>query len=159
MIYIISDEEITNGDWVLYKNKYVNRVKEKDSCGYICSEACKPLFHEVKKIILTNDPDLIKDGVQEIDDKFLEWFTNNPGCKFVEIQKGFADGSAYGYNFLDYKIIIPQEDLTKEEEDTFFVNHVCGIQEKPKQDRTCTNNCSVICGECQIFKPNNNLIL
>lgn len=25
--------------------------------------------------------------------------------------------------------------------------------EEPKQDRTCTNNCSVVCGECQIFKP------
>ena len=24
---------------------------------------------------------------------------------------------------------------------------------EPKQDRTCTNNCSVVCGECQIFKP------
>ena len=22
-----------------------------------------------------------------------------------------------------------------------------------QQDRTCTNNCSVVCGECQVFKP------
>ena len=26
-------------------------------------------------------------------------------------------------------------------------------KEEPKQDRTCTNNCSVVCGECQIFEP------
>ena len=24
---------------------------------------------------------------------------------------------------------------------------------EPKQDRTCNNNCSVVCGECQIFEP------
>jgi hypothetical protein len=38
-----------------------------------------------KKIILTTDQDLIKDGVQAIDDKFLEWFVNNPSCEEVEV--------------------------------------------------------------------------
>lgn len=27
-----------------------------------------------------------------------------------------------------------------------------GFQEEHKQDRTCNNNCSVVCGECQIFE-------
>lgn len=27
------------------------------------------------------------------------------------------------------------------------------IKEEPKQDRTCNNNCSDVCGECQIFEP------
>jgi hypothetical protein len=26
-------------------------------------------------------------------------------------------------------------------------------QEEPKLDRTCNNNCSDVCGECQIFEP------
>lgn len=26
-------------------------------------------------------------------------------------------------------------------------------KEKPKQDRTCTHNCSVVCGECEVFEP------
>ena len=39
------------------------------------------------KIILTTDKDLIKDGVQAVDDEFLEWFVNNPSCKSVEIEK------------------------------------------------------------------------
>jgi hypothetical protein len=30
-----------------------------------------------KKIILTTDSKLIKDGLQDIDDDFLEWFLNN----------------------------------------------------------------------------------
>ncbi len=38
-----------------------------------------------KKIILTTDQDLIKDGVQAIDDEFLEWFVKNPSCEYVPI--------------------------------------------------------------------------
>ena len=30
-------------------------------------------------------------------------------------------------------------------------------KEEPKQDRTCTNNCSVVCGECQIFEHKQRL--
>jgi hypothetical protein len=33
-----------------------------------------------KKIILTTDSKLIKDGLQDIDDDFLEWFLNNQTC-------------------------------------------------------------------------------
>jgi hypothetical protein len=36
-----------------------------------------------KKIILTTDQDLIKDGVQAIDDEFLEWFVSNPSCEYI----------------------------------------------------------------------------
>ena len=56
---------------------------------------------------------MIADGIQSIDDEFLEWFVKNPSCEFVEVKKGFADGTAWGYNFLDYKIIIPQEKQIK----------------------------------------------
>ena len=63
----------------------------------------------LEKIILTDNPDLIKDGVQAIDDEFLEWFVKNPSCEKIGVVKGFADGTNYGFNFLDYKIIIPKE--------------------------------------------------
>ena len=33
----------------------------------------------------------------------------------------------------------------------------CIKKEEPKQDRTCTHNCSVVCGECQIFEPKQEL--
>jgi hypothetical protein len=42
---------------------------------------------DYKKIILTTDQDLIKDGVQAIDDEFLEWFVKNPSCESVEVRK------------------------------------------------------------------------
>jgi hypothetical protein len=101
-IYITSDEEIKEGDYYLYDAevlKCYEAGKEDVTMAKIC-----------KKIILTTDQDLIKDGVQAIDDEFLEWFVKNPSCEFVDVKKGFADGTAWGYNFLDYKIIIPQEE-------------------------------------------------
>jgi hypothetical protein len=39
-----------------------------------------------RKIILTTDQDLIKDGVQAIPDDFLEWFVKNPSCEEVEVK-------------------------------------------------------------------------
>jgi hypothetical protein len=42
-----------------------------------------------KKIILTTDQELTKDGVWGIEDGFLEWFVKNPTCEYVEL-KGYA---------------------------------------------------------------------
>ena len=76
-----------------------------------------------KKIILTTDQDLIKNGVQAIDDEFLEWFVKNPSCEFINIEELYFHGSGYykaselseqekeKYSFMKtYKIIIPKED-------------------------------------------------
>ena len=72
-----------------------------------------------KKVILSTDQDLIKNGVQAIDDEFLEWFVNNPSCEFVEVENQYRvksgtiqehiDGIA-GYEYYEYKIIIPQQE-------------------------------------------------
>ena len=79
-IYITSDEEITgfeNDVWV-YNN---GRVWFWQNTMALRSN------NKPKKIILTTDQDLIKDGVQEIDDEFLEWFVENPNCEEVEVEK------------------------------------------------------------------------
>jgi hypothetical protein len=69
-IYITSDEEIKEGDWHFKNDKMVTK-------SHIIDNTCK-------KIILTTDQDLINDGVQPIDDTFLEWFVKNPSCdKFI----------------------------------------------------------------------------
>jgi hypothetical protein len=98
-IYITDNSEII-ASWVL--NTHTNKAYYLNGFYGI-----QPF---VKKIILTTDPDLIQDGVQAIDDEFLKWFIQNPSCESVEVEKGFADGSAYGYDFLSYKIIIPQKE-------------------------------------------------
>jgi hypothetical protein len=96
-IYITSDEEIKEEDWVITPtNDIIQWAKVFQPIG--------------KKIILTTDAYLIKDDVQAVDDEFLEWFVKNPSFEFVEVKKGFADGSAYGYDFLSYRIIFPKEE-------------------------------------------------
>jgi hypothetical protein len=66
---------------------------------------------EYSKIILTTDQDLIKDGVQPIDNEFLEWFVKNPSCKWVEVKPILSNN---GRAFYGYKIIIPQEEPKQE---------------------------------------------
>jgi Icc-related predicted phosphoesterase len=73
-VYITSDEEIKEDDWVIYNNK-VFKIGRGDN----------ELFHLSKKTILTTDQDLIKDGIQAIDDEFLEWFVKNPSCAYVTV--------------------------------------------------------------------------
>jgi len=61
---------------------------------------------DCKLIVMTTDPLLIKDGVQEIDDDFLEWFVKNPSCEYVDL---LGLRKEKGYEFLGYEIIIPKE--------------------------------------------------
>ena len=100
-IYITSDEEIKEGDWLLIIDDFETYVHKHKGDNL-------PTTY-YKKIILTTDQDLIKDGVQAIDDEFLEWFVKNPSCKEVEVEPDY-DEIRGDY----YKIIIPQEELKQE---------------------------------------------
>jgi len=120
-IYITNDEEIKEGDWFYdLDTKYVKVNQSWKNSN---------LDLNGKKIILTTDPDLIKDGVQAIDDEFLEWFVKNPSCVFVEVEKkdNWYTHTGSGKYWEDepvrmkrllnlgdyeYKIIIPQEEFT-----------------------------------------------
>jgi len=77
-IYITNDEEIKEGDWIAYPN-----LKNWVPVKYLGGD----LVGVEKKIILTSDQDLISDGVQAIDDTFIEWFVKNPSCERVEVKK------------------------------------------------------------------------
>lgn len=83
-IYITNSEEIKEVDWALDMCEdlglnYQPFKVEKSTLKYANQECIK--------IILTTDEDLIKDGVQKIDDKFLEWFLKNTSCKNVEVEE------------------------------------------------------------------------
>jgi hypothetical protein len=103
--YITSDEEIKRyGEY--YLDIDTNEVKTSfENMGKYSSNE--------KKIILTTDQDLINDGVQSIDDEFLEWFVNNPSCEEVEVNK-LCYGALSGYADAGYKIIISKEEPKKE---------------------------------------------
>ena len=118
-IYITSDEEIKDGDWFIFKddNTYLfqsigntdnTHIKVKSINAYGYGDWNKDYC---KKIILTTDQDLVKDGVQAIDDKFLEWFVAHPSCEEVETEITDRDNNGYGIPFggIFYKIIIPSE--------------------------------------------------
>jgi hypothetical protein len=106
-IYITSDEEIKERDWCLDENE--NIVKADKDFIFNCSHEFDEYW---KKIILTTDPELIKDGVQSISDEFLEWFVKNPSCEDVEVEKEeyilqhLFKPQEYKFR---YKIIIPKE--------------------------------------------------
>jgi hypothetical protein len=107
-IYITNDEKPKQGEWSLYQNKIHKCIE--DIIG-----------DEFKKIILTTDQDLIKDGVIAIDDEFLEWFVKNPSCEEVEVFKDFFQVNQNnpvlkGSTALaeSYKIIIPIEGTPQE---------------------------------------------
>jgi Icc-related predicted phosphoesterase len=137
-IYITSDEEIKEGDWVIANNVLLAKVITEFTWHFINS----------KKIILTTDQDLIKDGVQVIDNEFLEWFVKNPSCEEVkiandlkyfnvdELRERHLKGLPHLYSeSIGYKIIIPQEEpkaLTKLE----IAKNIAAIgigKEEPKQ--------------------------
>jgi hypothetical protein len=92
-IYITSDEDIKEGDWFLEKagRQYPIHWNDVDKLNRHC-----------KKIILTTDP--LLDGVQAIDDEFLEWFTKNPSCEYVNFT---SHGNEKGTK--DYELIIPKK--------------------------------------------------
>jgi hypothetical protein len=136
-IYITSDEEIKEGDWFIHPDSscFDKECKEVSIGGYEILRVIKVdenfIYHSammaihknknIKKIILTTDPDLINDGVQAIDDEFLEWFVKNPSCEWVEINKEYLSNTGEWKEVLlpsewevdtkvRYKIIIPQEE-------------------------------------------------
>jgi hypothetical protein len=96
-VHITSDEEsVYDKDYYLYEGSAF-QARPRDEGNF------------KNKVILTTDPDFIKDGVQAIDDDFLEWFVKNPNCEEVEIYRtgGHYDGAMEFYIPSFYKIILP----------------------------------------------------
>ena len=74
-LYIVSNnEDISENCWIITSGKLVQ-------VSYLLSDEVAKGF----KVILTTNKLLIKDGVQAIDDEFLEWFVKNPSCEEVEV--------------------------------------------------------------------------
>ena len=103
-IYITNSEGIKEGDWY-YFLKRVLKFKSFPQDGDRVPKNSDGSF----KIILTTDQDLIADGVQAIDDDFLEWFCNNSSCEEIDVKykywKEINDIGKY-----TYKIIIPKDE-------------------------------------------------
>jgi len=146
-IYITSEEDIKDGDWCMdIISKYI----------YKASLTPKTKWENQKKIILTTDTQLIKDGVQAIDDDFLEWLVKNPSCEFVEVKEKqhFEADKSKRINplngvYYSYKITIPQEEPKQEccqDVSGFYLGRTCpkcntpfrSVIQEPKQEIIAT---------------------
>ena len=151
-IYITNSEEIKEGDWMYYKHFGEDIVTKYNTWGGQNTNVNEHKDY-YKKIILTNDSTLIKDGIQAIDNEFLEWFVKNPSCEEVEIGEGvrYEDewidnedgGEIFQHQYCSYKIIIPKE----ESKQTVQEYEQQGLEKysyelEPKQDFYKIGKCS-----------------
>ena len=139
-IYITSDEEIKEGVNQWYLDKFLNKPRNSSGSQY---------GEKQDVIILTTDQDLIKDGVQAIDDDFLEWFVHNPSCEWVEViytncancvkiqGQELSPDCCHNYQ---YKIIIPKEEQCTCKKHDPYCCHIhgscptCVKKEEPNQE-------------------------
>jgi len=156
-IYITSDEEIKEGDWFIALDGSNDIYKANKVWLDIIKENTNPS----RKIILTTDQDLIADGVQPIDDEFLEWFVENPSCEFVDVKLN-SFGECHGndcscfdiydqkvciFYYPDYEVVIPQEESKQELPASNIdwsgfpqsTKDTVGYVE-PKQEKACTQD-------------------
>ena len=140
-IYITSDVEIKVGDWFMDVEE-LEILKASENVELHLVNVLKPNY---KKIILTTDGELINDGVQAIDDEFLEWFVKNPSCEEIEIDFDVIvtrtksllqnqDGKTIAIpHRIHYRIIIPKEEPKQIK---CYCGHTtycdCGPLEEPK---------------------------
>jgi hypothetical protein len=138
-LFITSKEEIKEGDSVILKSGRLTKAEIKEGAlGFqtIDGIAFLPFQKGDEKVILTTDQDLITDGVQAIDDEFLEWFVNNPSCEWVHL--GFMSNITSNGSIKEYKIIIPKEE-PKQKIPNFGTSEFVSMCEsifsgKPKQE-------------------------
>ena len=91
-VYVTNDEDINDNDYIITKDGRLVQV------SYLLSED----LIGGTKVVMTNDPTLIGDGVQGIEEKFFDWF-----IKAYSIKK-------------EYKIIIPTFEENVERELSFI---------------------------------------
>ena len=121
-IYITNNEEIKEGVNQWYLDSVLNEPYNSGGAQYSSKQ---------NVIILTTDQDLIKDGVQAIDDEFLEWFVKNPSCEEVDLDT-FSLGNKILFN-----VVFPKEEPNQE---TSKVTRVEVIQHSPPYNgRAYTN--------------------
>jgi hypothetical protein len=76
--------------------------------GVIDDEDYWSVRKDYKKIVMTTDKKLIKDGVQPIPEDFLKWLVENPTCEEVVVIKEYF----WEDTFRGYSLSFPKEDLS-----------------------------------------------
>jgi hypothetical protein len=98
-IYITSNEEIKECEYNVPSD--FSKISDISKTSKEDLQVVNEKNNGYKKIILTTDPDLIKDGVQPISDEFLEWFVDNNSCETVLVTKEDEDLIPYGNQYIN----------------------------------------------------------
>ena len=104
-IYVTSDEKIKKGDCV------INLLSKE---VYFITIVNEVVDYE-KKIIITDDKNLISNEIQPIDNILKEWFVKNPSCEEVEVGYGFIRLTKTDNK--GYWVSIPDEEFNMQEEE------------------------------------------
>jgi hypothetical protein len=100
-IYITNDEDINENDYIITKDGRLVQV------SYLLSKD----LQGASKVVLTDNQDLIKDGVQEIPEYFLiHYIVGNNPIEYVEIKEHLESIDTMKIN---YELIIPKEEPKK----------------------------------------------
>jgi hypothetical protein len=139
-INITSDEKFVRGEWITDGIEVIKATpKLVDAQGLVDRR-------DWRKIILTTDQDLINNGVQAIDDDFLEWFVKNSSCERVlyrRLSSGYKIIIPQQYNNLNYGGGFTEEDIkrvaTKQETleqvaERILANNIDGLRDALKDD-------------------------
>jgi len=133
-IYITSNEELVLSGYH-FNSKYGDEPQKTNQRDIDSKKYWEEEDYYITKIILTTDQDLISDGVQAIDDEFLEWFVKNPSYEEVVVADLWREGNPSTHD--SYQLVIPQEE-PKEEQIKCYCGHTitcdCGPLEEPKQE-------------------------
>jgi hypothetical protein len=127
-IYITNSEKPKDGDWCFGMDgifQYKGKVNLPD-------------VELPKKIILTTDPDLIADGVQAIDDEFLQWFVTNQSCEDVEVKRNYLGSKCLKCDFIENHDEVDTENCPKCSNTRYehlYLHKIIIPQEEPKN--TC----------------------
>jgi len=141
-IYITSDEALPY-DSSIFDSGAFYHIDPVGDVHIITKHTFKPNPHFCKRIILTTDQDLIKDGVQAIDDEFLEWFVKNPSCENIPIiMTTVSKESTYKTNigFESWRKEEPSQDnrMYSEEEVLDILRKSHSIEQTSKMDSWIT---------------------
>jgi hypothetical protein len=138
-IYITSDSKFVRDEYITDGIEVIKATsKLVDAQGLVGRR-------DWNKIIITTDPELIKDGVHPIGEDFLKWFVENPTCIKVEVVYGLfnpmgrqVDPNDLGQNHSKcvwkYKIITTKEKQKQHLIDMMKSDEELGLYDEPKQE-------------------------
>jgi hypothetical protein len=134
-IYITSDELFKENDWVL--NTDTSELYKADADDVLVDKKDIDWYADFNlEVIMTNDPTLISDGVQAIDNDFLKWFVKNPTCEFVEVKRNYLSSKCLKCGFIENHDEVDTEDCPKCHNTTYehlYKNEIIIAQEEQKQ--------------------------